>query len=377
MRHATPLKTEAGEWGKCIDKPSTRGSTSRRGEIQRVAEASHEFVRDVTPAQTMGEVFELYRTEIRRKGGSSQPTIESALDCWLMPALGKLKPSECTPPRLFAVRVAMESVHRAPLTIRKVLSFVRSACTYACSIGALPDNPIILRGILPPKRHRQGFDAAREVLSIDALERIASCARIPFRERVLYVVACLTGLREGELLELRWSDIDREHPDGAVLRVTRQWVSKPRPGKVGPPKAGGPRAIPLRQDVLEALDWWRLFGWPHIGRRHARDDDLVFPRRYRQRIRRLDDGTLLEGFKRHLGWLGLGPRRIHATRHTFLALLLEAGAPLDLAKRFSHPKPNARPVDHYAHHSPKTLRDAIERIPIRLRFATSQLEFDF
>ena len=83
-------------------------------------------------------------------------------------------------------------------------------------------------------------------------------------ERALYLTAAMTGLRQGELVALRWKDID--WPAGRV-RVRQNRVR----GQYGTPKSRrGSRAVPLADRVAGELE-------RHFQRSPLQDDDdLVF-----------------------------------------------------------------------------------------------------
>ncbi len=83
-------------------------------------------------------------------------------------------------------------------------------------------------------------------------------------DRALYLAAAMTGLRQGELIALRWQDVDWA---AAKVRVRRNYVL----GKFGTPKSKrSMRAVPLADAVAGELD--RLF---KASERQG-DDDLVF-----------------------------------------------------------------------------------------------------
>ena len=83
-------------------------------------------------------------------------------------------------------------------------------------------------------------------------------------EPTLYLTAAMTGLRQGELLGLRWRDVDFE---ARKVRVVSPYVR----GEFGDPKsAGSGRSVPMAERVALALRELR-------GRSmYARDRDLVF-----------------------------------------------------------------------------------------------------
>jgi integrase len=132
-------------------------------------------------------------------------------------------------------------------------------------------------------------------------------------DRVLYRVAAMTGLRQGELIALRWGDIDWPV---SRLRVRRSYVL----GEMGTPKSRrSSRAVPMGLEVQKVLAAWQ----PH----DATDTDLVFADPISAGP--LSKRTILQRFRRALKLAGLPPeRRFHDLRHTFGTCMAAAGVSL-------------------------------------------------
>jgi integrase len=148
--------------------------------------------------------------------------------------------------------------------------------------------------------------------------------------RNLCEVALKTGMREGELLALRWSDVDLGQ---AVIRVRRSYTD----GHLDVPKNHERRDVDLTSDVVELLGG----RWGELGR--PPDETLVFP------------GETAGGFispttlvRRELypameraAIPRVGPtgekRTFHSLRHTFAKRALETGAQITwLSRHLGH-----------------------------------------
>src|SRR5690606_31634097 len=83
------------------------------------------------------------------------------------------------------------------------------------------------------------------------------------QDAAIYITAAFTGLRRGELLALRWRDVDFS---AQVVRVRASYSD----GALTTPKSGKVRSVPMAPDVAEAL--------ARLGQRPnwTGDDDLVF-----------------------------------------------------------------------------------------------------
>ena len=147
--------------------------------------------------------------------------------------------------------------------------------------------------------------------------------------RTLCLVALKTGMRQGELLALRWGDLDLEQ---AVVRVRSSYTG----GTLGTPKNRERRDVDLISDVVELLTAWR-------DERGGSVENLVFPG---------DNGS---GFlsptillRRYLypalaaaEIQRIGPtqekRTFHSFRHTFAKRALESGAQITwLSRHLGH-----------------------------------------
>jgi integrase len=119
---------------------------------------------------------------------------------------------------------------------------------------------------------------------------------------LLYLTAAMTGLRRGELLALRWTDVDWK---ARLLRVRRSYYR----GRVTTPKGNRGRDVPLPVRVSRALA-------DHLRRAmYATADDLVFCHPHTGGP--LDQSHLHRRFKRALGRAGVREIRFHDLRHTF------------------------------------------------------------
>lgn len=126
-------------------------------------------------------------------------------------------------------------------TVQHALNLVRSCLRDAVEEGVLRENPAT--EIRVPKRNEPPRETWR-FLTLDEIEALRTCARIPLRYRLFYQVAIYTGLRKGELLGLRWEDVHLSG-DRPRLVVHRSYD--------GPTKSGKTREVPLLPPARDAL----------------------------------------------------------------------------------------------------------------------------
>jgi integrase len=141
------------------------------------------------------------------------------------------------------------------------------------------------------------------------------------RHEALYVLAVTTGLRRGELLGLKWEDIDHE---ARVLRVRRALASDARTF-VEPKTAKSRRGVRLTTYSLDAV---REHRERQLNERRSldglwRDHGLVFPSRVGTPLN--PENLVERSFKPLLERAGLPSIRFHDLRHTCATLLLSKG----------------------------------------------------
>jgi len=212
-------------------------------------------------------------------------------------------------------------------TINNVLTVLRRCLAVACKRGLIKAVPEIEW----LKVEKQDFD----FLDYPEADRLATAADGEWRAMI--GVGLKTGMRQSELLALRWEDIDLK----AGRIVVRRALVR---GKFGPPKNGKPREIPLGDIAISTLQ----------SQRHLRGE-LVF----------CDEGGnwLTKAECKWPLWRACkraGLRRIgwHVLRHTFASHLAMRGAPLKaIQELMGHA--TIQMTMRYAHLSPQVARDAV------------------
>ncbi|MGO9792396.1 MAG: tyrosine-type recombinase/integrase [Solirubrobacteraceae bacterium] len=150
-------------------------------------------------------------------------------------------------------------------------------------------------------------------------------------------VAAYTGLRQGELIALRWRDADFVGHKLTVARAVSADVERS-------PKSRRPRQVPLPDQAAAALD--RLSRRPDF----TGPDEYVFVSRFG---RRLDPSALRRRFERARDAAGLLPLRFHDLRHSYGSLLVAGGMDLQSVKTaMGHSKIST--TERYLHARPAT-----------------------
>ncbi|MCL4425507.1 MAG: site-specific integrase, partial [Firmicutes bacterium] len=214
-------------------------------------------------------------------------------------------------------------------SVRYIHGLLRESLGSAVKWQLIPRN--VAEAVDPPRQVRPEM----QVLDVDGVQAFLAAAKST-RFYALWLLGITTGLRRGELLGLRWQDVDLEA--GAV--VVRQTLICLRGKILVQPRAKTERsirAVSLPETAVEALREHRerqtkeraTFGEEY------EDHDLVF---CRPEGRPMDPNHLAaRHFKPLLKQAGLPPIRIQDLRHTHATMLLGAGVNLKLVSdRLGH-----------------------------------------
>jgi integrase len=193
--------------------------------------------------------------EDRERKPSTLKDYRSVLQAYLLPAFGSEPVEAITPEDIEKWRRSLTSLSNR--SKNKLLIQLHGIFRRAQIVWGIPVNPLarVEKHPMRPSGDIQVF-SPEEVWS---LVRAADSEQ----DGALFLTAAFTGLRMGELLALRWRDVDFA---GSTVRVRASYAA----GHLTTPKSGKVRSVPLAPDVASALA--RLGGREHwLG-----EDDLVF-----------------------------------------------------------------------------------------------------
>lgn len=153
-----------------------------------------------------------------------------------------------------------------------------------------------------------------------------------------WLMAAMTGMRRGELLRLKWSDLDLEAGTVSVRQI--RTVARYRVVTFTPKTEKGRRTIALDPHTVAALRSYRVAQKEErilLGPDYANCDDLVFTK---------PNGSAIHA-ERFSAWFtqrcrksGLPRVRLHDVRHSYVTALLADGVPLKVvSQRVGHASP--------------------------------------
>jgi len=293
----------------------TRGEVSQK-LTRAMADRDSGFTYD-TESMIVGDYLGRWLTDavrdtVRRK---TYERYESIVRVHLLPVIGRLKLTALTPAHVRSLYREKLDSGLAPRTVLHIHRTLSKALKQATEDGLIPRN-----AAGPVKPPRPGTEEIRP-LSRDQVQTFLDAVSGE-RLEALYVLAITAGLRQGELLALKWDDVDLE---AGTLQV-RRTLSETRGRRTfEAPKSGRGRSIRLSRRAADALKVHRR---AQLKERMTKaglweEHGLVFAS---QVGTTMSGRNLYRAFKIRLKRAGLPETlRFHDLRHTCATLLLRQG----------------------------------------------------
>lgn len=283
----------------------------------------------------------------------------------ILPQLGKMRVQDIQPAHVKQLYFRKRGEGRGARTVQMIHMVLSCVLKQAVREGLLVRNPV---DAVDRPRVEQ---AEHSILSEEQSRQLVS-ASMTARNGTLYYMALITGMREGELLGLKWSDLDWEK---GILFIQRQSQRAPGQGLVlVPPKTkAGRRQIKLAPATLDRLTMHRdqlTIKKAAAGDRRE-ENDLIFPNSLGKLM---SCENLHREYKRFLKENGLPNIRFHDLRHTSLTLLLEMGTPINtVQQRAGHSKASIT-TDIYGHSMTRSQDEAAQKIEELINPAPIELQ---
>lgn len=341
---------EAGR-RRCIPSRQTTHADARKLLLAieaRIARGQAGLVEPVRARLTVSELVERFLGEFSRPRIKSLEAYRHATRSCLkkvVALVGKRLAEELAPRDVARVRDTLLRTH-APGTVRQALVRLSAVFSWGAREGLVRDNPC--RGVERPVAARALDFLSREEVAalLEAADQRASApsARVEFRMlHIAMLLAAHTGLRKGELLGLRWTDLDLSR---LRLTVARSYRDRP--------KGGRERHLRLPSVLVPALRAWRPVCPPS-------PDGSVLPLgRGRSRV---GGPTSMLGLPELMRELGMREVRHpwHLLRHTFASHFVMAGGNLLALQQILGHK-DVKVTMLYAHLAPEYLGREMERV---------------
>ena len=294
---------------------------------------------------------------------------EKMLRLHVVPALGPMRVRQVQQARIRALIADKLASGLSVNTVRLIAATLGTMLSSAGDDGLLRTNPIAgLRRKLRVLRNRDGGASERvKAMTGEQLATFLETART--RLPAFYPLALLlarSGLRLGEALGLRWTDIDLA---GRAIRVERTLgrhvkgfpITGPA---IGTPKSGRARTVDMSQALARALTALLRERREQALRRGQGQaaPAWVF---LTETGRPLRQGEVREDFGRVLRWAGLPAHFTpHALRHSFAVALIQRNAPLPYVQAQLGHASISQTVDVYARWLPSGNRTLIDQLDV-------------
>jgi integrase len=264
----------------------------------------------------------------------------SLMEIWIIPSLGHIKVIELNKHHVNMFIESMEGKvgRRSQQQAKAVLS---AAYSYLVKQDWVPENPVL-------KSDEIEYDK-KEInpLKLSEVQAILNHVKGTYWH-ARWVVACFYGLRQGEALGLRWSNIDFETGELKVreqlqtIRSQRQFVPLKSKASNRTLQLDEPTIAVLRAHKKAQLEQRLSMGskW--------NDLDLVFPTK---------DGSPMHPKVDYKHWqevlaaCGISKHRLHDARHTAATLLYDDGTDIEVIRRFLGNSSVELTAKTYVHHS--------------------------
>jgi integrase len=305
--------------------------------------------------QTVKQLVEHWIENVHKKKIRESTYIEycKLIKKHIIPGLGHRKLQQLTIQHVDEFYTKKENERLSASTIRHMHAILRQALSYAVKNNLVTRNVCDYVSLPRIKRHEI------QPLTVEQANEFLAAAK-GHRLEALFITAVLTGMREGELLALRWQDI---HFEEKCLQVHRSVRFFPGRGPVeGEPKTASSRRkivlSPFLVDVLKQHRVHQLEARLQAGKTWE-DHDLVFCNSCGGFT---SPATLFDTFQKLLRNAGLPHMRFHDLRHSAATFLLAKGVHIKVVQELLGHSNILITLNIYSHVLPSLQEDAMNKL---------------
>jgi integrase len=350
---------------KQIERPagtSEKSAKAERKKIQARIDADSYVPSSLTVLE-LGQRWLREHVQPELKAGAAA-NYKSTFYKHVVPSLGGFKVEDCQPHLVTRLLNEKRGEGLSKATVAKIRRHLHAMFAFAQDEGLIANNP----AAKPRKRGRkQSQQAKGTILSPVQISRfLEECSKVErhgrdreakvtvdpeARWRLFFTVAAETGLRRGELIGLRWGDVNLLDRTIHVSRSIGQYDDPE--GDDLSTKTGSDRTVPIRPGALAALEvLWRQAAdssdeapvFATVERKRGRDGAM------RAVGRPLNPRMVTRVFRRYADRAGLPAGvRLHDLRHTVISEAIKGGMDvLTVAAIAGHADPSTT-TDTYGH----------------------------
>ena len=334
-------------------RQTRKGGFLTKADAEEAMNVASGLVSTGTYSVTVGE----YLTAWLADADIRETTVQSYDGCLrrhLLPRLGHLRLHALTQRDVSEMYDSMRSQGSSIPTIRTTHAVLSSALVAAVNRQVLTRNPVQYI-VMPaaPKFTPSLWSPEQTAEFLDYLQANNE------RHLALYRILALRGLRRGEVVGLRWQDLDL---DGQTARIAQAVATVGHRLIVGPPKtAASVRSVSLDAGTVAALRTLQVRTEQEklMWGRAMIDSGRVFTDKDG---RSLHPNTVSLAFGRLVTQSGLPQIRLQDLRHGAATLAMEAGVPLPVAAAQLGHASILTTADYYTHTRPAVAQAAAEMI---------------
>jgi len=274
----------------------------------------------------------------------------------ILPALGRVRVRELHRGTIKAFLIEKRAGGLGKNSVRLIRAALSAMLSSAVDDAIIAANPALRLGLklrgqpdrLTPAERQQTI---RPMAAAEFAALLEAAERVTPQYTVLFLLLGRTGLRPGEALALRSTDIDF---DARQLQVERAWSA----GRIESTKTGARRIVDLTARLVHRLRRLQVErkaetlrrGWPQVP-------EWVF---CTEAGTPLDESRVRKAFAKALQAAGVSPHRVYDLRHTFASELLARGVPLTyVSAQLGHALPTTT-LQFYARWVPSKTERFIE-----------------
>lgn len=322
---STSYKPEKGMTAKQIEKELNR-YVVKFEEQCKSGKAAHSSMR-------LSDFYPQYLETIRTTlSPTTVDTYKALIERQILPALGHLKLKNitsahiqqfiqqlCTIPKETRNGENMEQEMLSAATVRRRLNILQSMLRLAVKLGLINESPASAEKLTLPKKTVPKVEIFSKQ---EAAEMLEALENEDLQFRTLIQLAIFTGARRGELVALKFSDVDFEQRKITIERAAVK--VKGEETIIKPPKDYEVRTITVNENCIElirALKCEKARERQKLGTQWKGDNWLFT--QWNGEI--MNPQTPTKQFSKFLAKNGLKHRKFHSLRHTSATLLLYAG----------------------------------------------------
>ncbi|MEH7381789.1 tyrosine-type recombinase/integrase [Bacillus sp. JJ1533] len=282
----------------------------------------------------------------------TRETNEGHLRNHIIPVLGHIPLQKINVQHLEEFIKKLNEKSIAAGTVKKIFNLVQTSFKSAERKELILKNPFNLLGKEDkPKVTRRKFD----YWTTEEVKQFFSV--LEHRQKIMFVLAIYTGMRRGEILGLRWKDIDFNNNQ---LRITQTLKPRNRIKEDGGKTENASRSITVSPFVMSELKKHRpLIAKEKLKAEKYHDNDLVV---CQENGKPVSLGNFTKFWNRIIEKTGMRRIKFHDLRHTCASLLLSAGVhPKVVQELLGHASIKIT-LDNYSHMMPNMQEDAVKAL---------------